>query len=284
MMKFIKTIYSWIIFFVRYRRVVLSNSELRNTGTGRIFCLGSGPSMKNVDLNILNDENCILLNSFIDHPDYDTVKISFYDEKISRYYLIAPIHPPQTEQVWTDWLLRIDQNVPDHFIMVLGINAKSMNLKNLVDKHGIFSRKKVYYFFAGNYVSNVTKSRINLLSNVIGSETVSLYSIYFALFMGYDEIGLLGMDHSYLMYTSTSEMRMFEAADHQKSEQSLSFAQENMYLEYLRQYKIFKKYSQLQVLFPNKIFNYTKGGLLNIFVRKNIDDLAMNDSVDQKKK
>ena len=273
MIKFIKTIYSWVVFLVRYRRTVLSNLELRNTGTGRIFCLGSGPSMKNVDLNILRNENCILLNSFIDHPDYDVVKSSFDNENVSRYYLIAPIHPPQTEQIWTEWLFRIDQNVPDHFIMVLGINAKHMNLKNLVEKHNIFSRKKVYYYFAGNYSSNVTKSRINLMSNVIGSETVSLYSIYFALFTGYDEIGLLGMDHSYLMYMSTSEMRMFEAAEHQKSEQTLSFAQENMYLEYLRQYKIFKKYSQLQRLYPEKIFNYTKGGLLNIFVRKNIDTM-----------
>jgi len=63
-------------------------------------------------------------------------------------------------------------------------------------------------------------------------------------------------------------MRMYDSAIHQDGEKDNVFATKNMFNEYLRQYKIFKKYSKLNILYPNRIFNYTEGGLLNIFKRK----------------
>lgn len=268
----LKTLYSQIVFVLRYRRLVARNKELRGSNTRRVFLLGSGPSMKGLGIQKLYNENCIFLNNFIEHPCFSQLADLSRSSYSDKYYLVAPIHPPQTETTWLEWLSNIDDKVPDHFIMIIGINAKRMNTKRLIEKYGLFKDKRVYYYFAGNYSQTVSKSKINICGNVIGSETVSLYAIYTAIHLGYEEIGLLGMDHSYLLYTNTADMRMFAHAKHQESEASLSFARQNMYAEYLRQYKVFKKYSELDVLYPERITNYTQGGLLNIFIRKSWDD------------
>ncbi|MDC0118952.1 hypothetical protein OAI06_03795, partial [Schleiferiaceae bacterium] len=238
-----------------------------------VFLLGSGPSVKSLDLERLNMENCIFLNNFIEHPGFEKLAASSRFSDTEMYYLIAPIHPPQTKEIWLEWLAKIDEKVPDNFIVVLGINAKKMNIRRLVESHGLFKGKQVHYYFAGNYSQRVSRSNIDMCGNVLGSETVSLYAIYAALHIGYKDIGLIGMDHSYLLYTNTADMRMFAHAKHQQGQEKLAFARENMYKEYFRQYKVFKKYSELDELFPDRITNYTEGGLLNVFKRKSLDEV-----------
>ena len=268
----LKTIYSTIILYLKYYKDIKLNKKLANNYKGNVYLLGSGPSMKNLDLSSLKNENCIFLNNFVAHPSFSKITANSTNKEFSNFYLIAPIHPPQTKDLWLLWLKEIDAKVPDDMIMVFGINARNMNTKSIVERNNLFRKNKIYYFYAGNYSENIKPSKIDMSKNVIGSETVSLYAIYFSLYLGFNEINLLGMDHNYLLYDKTSEMRMFESATHQDGSGNDGFASENMYKEYLRQYKIFKKYTKLNILYPNRIFNYTRGGLLNIFKRKNFSE------------
>lgn len=265
---FLKTTYSTIILYLKYYKVVKLNKKLANNYKGSVYLLGSGPSMKNLNLSSLKNKNCIFLNNFVSNPYFSTITANSTNKESLNFYLIAPIHPPQTKDLWLLWLKEIDAKVPDDMNMVFGINAKNMNIKSIVESNNLFRTNKIYYFYAGNYSDNLKPSKIDISKSVIGSETVSLYAIYFSLYLGFNEINLLGMDHNYILYDKTSEMRMYDSATHQDGEKDNVFATKNMFNEYLRQYKIFKKYSKLNILYPNRIYNYTEGGLLNIFKRK----------------
>ena len=268
-MKFLKTLASFLIFIIRYRHKINVNKKIKNILLDDVYLLGSGPSMKGLKLSSLKNKNCIFLNSFYKHPDFLEISTSDIDNK---YYVIAPIHPPQDELVWAKWLKEIEAMTPKNVVMILGLNYRSTNIKNIVVKYKLFNKHKVFYYYAGNYSGLVTEKSINPTKNLLASETVSLYGIYLSIYMGCRKIKLLGMDHNYILYANTEDMRMYSNATHQDIEKTTVFSKENMTLEYLRQYKIFSKYQQIENLFPGRVENLTKGGLLHIFKRENFNE------------
>ena len=47
---------------------------------------------------------------------------------VEKYYMTAPIHPPQTEQEWTDWYSDMEKNIPNNAIMIFGISNRINNI------------------------------------------------------------------------------------------------------------------------------------------------------------
>jgi len=112
------------------------------------------------------------------------------------------------------------------------------------------------------------------MTNMVWSaETVSIYALIAAIYMGFDEIYLLGMDHDYFLYEDESQMRMYEKAVHQQNEFERTFGDTFYIKEFLRQYNIFSKYKAFADHSTSKIFNASNGGILKVFPKVKFESL-----------
>ena len=258
-------------FLFKYRDLLNSNGKLKNQKRGqRCFLLGSGPSVKGQDLSVLRDEDVFALNNFCAYDGFEEI----FSGKGAKYYAIAPIHPPQTDEEWRDWLTSVDEKVPSGVKMFLGINYYRGNIHEGSNSKNLFSKKEVYWFFAGGRFSEKFKSEnIDLTKDLLNSETVSLYALMIAIYMGYSEIYLVGMDHNYLLFDSEEKMRVYRDGIHQKNEFQRTFGDRFYIEEYLRQYKIFSKYYALNLGDNYQVYNATDGGLLEVFPRVDFSTL-----------
>ncbi|WP_222862399.1 hypothetical protein, partial [Campylobacter concisus] len=114
------------IYFLKYKEVILKNINLKDKHKGkRCFILGSGPSIKSEDLKPLKNEIVFALNNFYVHNDFDEIASG----DIQKYYLVAPIHPPQTEDEWRRWFEDMEKHVPINVNMIFGLDIYDYNIR-----------------------------------------------------------------------------------------------------------------------------------------------------------
>ena len=259
-------------YFLNYKDLVSKNIELKDIHKGkRCFILGSGPSIKKEDLKPLKNEIVFALNNFYVHEDF--TEIMSGDKP--KYYMTAPVHPPQTEEEWKDWFKDMEKNMPKDTNMIFGLNNYDCNIKYIFDKYNIFQEHKINWYFAGvDYnEENFNHEAMDTTKPVYLGEAVSIYAMILAIYMGFDEIYLLGMDHDYFLYEDESQMRMYSNAKHQKNEFKRTFGDTFHTKEFLRQYNIFSKYKAFDDNTESKIFNASNGGILKVFPKIIFEDL-----------
>jgi len=237
----------------------------------RCFILGSGPSIKKENLKVLKNEVVFALNNFYVHEDFKEIM----EEGVAKYHMLAPIHRPQKESEWRAWFDDMEKNMPKNVVMLCGLNGYKENTKYLFSKYRLFEGHDAYWYFASrSFDGNEFKRKgVDLERNVYSGESVSIYALICALYMGFDEIYLLGMDHDYFLYDKESEMRMYSSAAHQNNEFERTFGDRFYDEEFNRQYKIFIKYRELQMIAGDRIFNASSGGVLRTFPRVKFKDL-----------
>ncbi len=259
-------------YFSRYRKLVVKNSELKDIHKGkRCFILGSGTSIKKENLKKLKNEIVFALNNFYVHEDFSEIMSG----NIEKYYMTAPIHSPQTEKEWKEWFEDMEKYMPNNINMLFGINRDDINIKYIFDKYKIFKHHKINWYYAGKkfFYESFDKSAMDITRAIYEGEAVSIYSLIVALYMGFDEIYLVGMDHDYFLYNDESEMRMYSSAKHQKNEFARTFGNMFYINEFLRQYKIFSKYKIFDDNYSCKIFNTSSSSLLKVFPKVKFEDL-----------
>lgn len=264
----LKSMYSIFSYF-KYKDLFSNNIKLKNMYKGkRCFILGSGPSIKQENLKPLKNEILFALNNFYVHEDY----LEIMDNKdIDKFHMTAPIHKPQTEEEWTSWFTEMNSKIPLNVNMIFGLNHSDLNIYSIIKKEELFKEHRIWWYFASKRFKQ--NNKIDLTKPLFTAEAVSLYAIQAAIYMGFDEIYLLGMDHDYFLYENESEMRMYNSAKHQNNELSRTFGDDFYIEEFHRQYKIFKKYKILRDNTNSKIYNATKGGILRVFQRVDFKNL-----------
>ena len=266
----LKTTYSYFYYLIIMRSVCNRNKELKGISKGRrCFILGSGPSIKKQNLKLLIDEDVIFLNNFVVHEDFLAISQSHLANK---YYMIAPIHKPQSREEWEAWLEELDNKIPTTVTCIFGTNASPINTKKLTDEKRMFKSKNVYWYFPLYEFFRKSKGR-DLCNPIAKAEAVSVYALLAAIHLGYDEIYLLGMDHDYFLYDDEASMRMYRDAVHQKNELQRAFGNDFYVEEFYRQYRIFSKYKQLRDDSHVKIFNASAAGVLKVFQRVKYESL-----------
>lgn len=258
--------------FSEYKDLVKKNVELHGLHTGnRCFILGSGPSIKTEDLKPLKNEIVFALNNFYVHNDFQTIMRG----DVPKYYMTAPIHRPQTENEWKSWFEDMEKNMPRNTIMLFGLDGYKGNIKHILDKYNLFKENKIFWYFAGVEFDkkNFSINAMDLTKSIYLGEAVSIYALIAAIYMGFDEIYLLGMDHDYFLYDDENQMRMYKKALHQNNELFRSFGDEFYTQEFLRQYKIFSKYQAFLKHSNQKIYNASSGGILKVFQKVKFQSL-----------
>lgn len=233
------------------------NLALKDTRKGeRCFILGTGPSIKHQNLKLLQGENCIGVSNFFVHPDYAIID--------PEYYCIAPYHLPITEDAWQQWMDEIEKNTGDAKLF-FGMSDKNRN-----EIHGRFRNRDIYYLRFGGLWGRKTPYDIDISRMVPGPQSVSIMTLYVALYLGFKEIYLLGCDHDWLLHVNKS-VHFYHENNHamEKSGYNEWFQEdlEGQFQDYITLWRQYKGIREIASKVGAQIFNATEGGLLDVFPR-----------------
>ena len=251
--------------FLKHSNLIKTNINLKNKHKGeKCFILGSGPSINDEDLKPLKNEIVFALNNFYVHDDFSEIMRG----EVEKYYMTAPIHPPQTETEWKDWFSDMEQHMPKNVNLIFGISNQNNNIKSILDHHNLFVNFKKYWYYAGiniNDYYNYKPRDIDITRMTWIADTISIYSIIVAIYMGFSEIYLLGMDHNYIC-NNKSNYRFYKDGIHQNDEDERMLKDTSLtkHLSFSI-YKIFHQYELLSNNSDTEIYNTSRNSLLDIF-------------------
>ena len=262
--------------FLKYKEVVKNNVKLKDKHKGgRCFLLGSGPSIKDENLKPLKNEIVFALNNFYVHDDFSEIMSG----DVEKYYMTAPIHPPQTETEWKEWFSDMENYIPNKVNLIFGISNQFNTAKMVLDYNNLFEHHNKYWFYGGiniNDYYNYKLRNIDITRMIWIADTVSIYSLIFAIYMGFSEIYLLGMDHNYIC-NNESNYRFYKNGIHQNNEveRIIKGFSRTKHLSF-GMYKIFQQYELLTNNSHTKIYNSSRNSLLDVFNYVKLEDVINN--------
>lgn len=236
---------------------IRSSSEfvknLQNIHEGkRCFIIGNGPSLNVKDLNLLKNDLCFGCNKIF----------TLFKETEWRptYYCISD------SKVLNKNYNEIVNLSLDYIFMAVSEIVRYHKVPNLNNVYYIKQIIKDFYPELPNYSEDITKG-------VYAGNTVIYFALQIAVYMGFKEIYLIGIDHNYsvnLNPDGTIE-RNENVKDH--------FSQSDVLVGIPRlqhttlAYQAAKKYADEHGI---KIYNATRGGKLEVFDRVDFDSLFPN--------
>lgn len=214
----------------------------KNLHTGkRCFIVATGPSLRMEDLDCLarNHEICISMNS---------IGKAFTNTEWRPDYYVAEEYRGVCE--WGDLMER--QNIPYLFFGDTSDEFWRRNhMDNCLKYHLVFETTK----------KRCPKFSNNFARKSYAGHTVTYAAIQLAVYMGFAEIYLLGVDFTYCGSSQKAYAHFY------KEEKLISVGADK---HVLLAYKAAKKYADENNIL---IYNATRGGKLEVFQRVNFDDL-----------
>lgn len=263
-----KKLTGWYSRYLRFtnRKVLKKNRELKNRFAGRrAFVIATGPSIKTQDLKGLAGELAISVSNFFVHPDFNIIR--------PAYHLFAPIHPPVTEEQFGMWMKDAESRFPEGQNVLVSISDK-----HIVEEYGVLKKQKVHYYYV-NRNPLTTDGTIDFSKEIPLIQTSVQIGMYLALYLGVKEINLLGADHDWILHLK--ETRHFydekESVLTQKGYNEWQGTDLGTECEsYGRLWNIYKRIRAYAAQRAISITNCTAGGLLDVFPRKNLQDVLQN--------
>jgi len=248
------------------RLILQRNRVLHNRHAGeRCFILATGPSIKKQNLKLLQGENCIAVSNFFIHPDFALLK--------PRYYCIAPYHHPITEKAWHAWMKELD-NKTGKSVMFFALRDRKRT-----GGHGFFVDRQVHYFHAAeaNDDKTIATHGIDLTGLILPLYSVTHVALQIALYMGFQQIYLLGCDHSRIFdlnqgihfYKNEEENALVKYGKPEWNQRDIKLCCQ----EYFNQWLIYELIRHIANERSIQIYNATPGSLLDVFPGVNYDSL-----------
>ncbi|WP_160722235.1 6-hydroxymethylpterin diphosphokinase MptE-like protein [Bacillus sp. USDA818B3_A] len=226
---------------IKYKTPYEKLKMLKNIHTGeRCFIVATGPSLTIEDLEKLKNEITISMNS---------ICLAFNETSWRpTYYGI------QDERVYSKLREQIEQlEVECKFISDTILNKERINLSKC---DYIFPLDMLHHNY--NPSKLTTKFSKDPYKAIYSGFTVTYSLIQMAVYMGFKEIYLLGADCNY-----SSDMK-HHFKEHGIVDSSFLLAGERM----VSSYKVAKEYADRHHI---KIYNATRGGMLEVFERVDLD-------------
>jgi hypothetical protein len=169
--------------------VIRENEKFKDIHKGqRCFIVGTGPSINTQDLLPLKNEIVFSLSALYHHPDYEAIH--------PRYQVFSGmiLHPHYKEnasvpaEIYSEASSKVKSDI-------LFTNYKDIHL--IRDNH-FFTHCNVFYVTANAPITNLKTEGIDLTRNIYGYYVIPELAIQIAIYMGFKEIYLLGLDHTWL--------------------------------------------------------------------------------------
>ncbi len=248
--------------YFKYKSIGIKNSyrinkskskinHLHNLYSGkRCFIIGNGPSLRVEDLEKLKDEICFGSNriyNIFDKTDWRPT-----------YYCVQDI--------------KLIEKSTDEINKIRGINkiigiVKYIPYKKLTNAYFINLHCKEFYPDLPEFSVDVANA------GIYEGYTVSYMCLQLAIYMGFKEIYLLGIDHSYSVDTNP------DGTIRKKSGLKDHFSEKDKIDNIPQTYKSTLAYESAEKYAKNngiKIYNATRGGKLEVFERLDFDKVINN--------
>lgn len=228
------------------------------------FIIGNGPSLKHQDLKPLGDELTFTCNKFWAHDITEHWEPSYYFVTDSEFY--------SGDDSSLKFFAELKRTISDStfFLHVL--------YYDVVREHGILDGRDVYFIARGGFLPRSSFYREVDLTKVLPSpSSVIQAAMMTAIYMGCSPIYLLGLDHDWLEDLENYE-HFYQG---ETLEEYDATAENRIYQDYLSllQYvsKVWMSHYKIKELAGAagiEIVNLTHGGRLDVFPRKQLDEVV----------
>lgn len=179
-------------------QIIASNRRFFNTHCGeRCFILGNGPSLKQVDLNLLKNEFVFTVNNFSLVDGFEKARpnvhlwadYSFYEMREDQKY---------NHDELMDNYRKMALLSPICFMVDVAYGfVKKNNLDKILD---------INYFSVTGSIDTKKRNQFDLSKAISAYTTVVQYAVSIAIYMGFKEIYLLGCDTTNIISLINSAM------------------------------------------------------------------------------
>lgn len=253
-----------------------NNEQFRDKHKGeRCFIVGTGPSLNNQDLFPLKDEIVLALSRFYKHPLYSIIK--------PKYHIFSGLnkHPKIFDD--KDKSFKFYQEAENNIIS--DVIFTHFRDKKFIDNNNLFQHNQINYYYPSRSINCLDSYEINLNHSIFEYHIITSLALQISLYMGFNEIYLLGFDHTWLKELLNNDI--FEHQFYLSHEEKLyhknhgTFSDLNFDEKFTSlidwYYNIFRDYNNIEEYAKKKsirIYNVTSGGLLTMFNRKNYEDIV----------
>lgn len=255
------------------RRILNNNLKLKNKFVGRrCFVLGNGPSLKELDLSLLKEEQVFTVNQLMRDERFPQLSTNFHIFADPQYYQMDPENKYHLKLIEMIRNLGKGDNKTEVFFPIEAREfIEKMQLDNL----------SINYFLVGCNMYENYKKEIDYTKGIPGFYTVVQYAISLAIYCGFSEIYLLGCD---MTGYKQMERRILGAQDTEHSyTMTKEELQKGLHYEELSCETFFNGYAKMFVDYRRlyeytqkrkiKLINLTKGGLLDSIPRQSFETL-----------
>ncbi|MGO7482216.1 hypothetical protein ACC703_26490 [Rhizobium ruizarguesonis] len=237
------------------------NRQLAGLHAGqRCFILGNGPSVKGLDLSRLQGETVITVSNGYLHSDFDKFQ--------SRYHCVPQItYVSMTSEDVIDWFKEMHSHLGAAELFLSSTEAE------LVRKHNLFSGRTVRYLVLGeSFDERPSEEIVDISQPVPRVESVPVMALMIAMYLGFKEIILLGVDHDRFLsstYQYAFDLKVQKGKDFTvNADGTLTRTLHDEFQQLARLWRQYRAISNIAKANGVRIVNSTPGGALDEFERR----------------
>lgn len=191
---FVKQYFLYKIFISKIdRRILAENVALKKKYIGKkCFILGNGPSLSDEKLELLNGEILFVVNQISRNNQYEKIKPSFYFCMDDNFF---NIDKSKVEDI--EMLRSMQKVIKDNEDIIC---VYPLKYKEYVEDNEL-NTARTFYINPGLYLYEEYKEKPDMTRYVPSFGTVVQYAIFAAIYMGFEEINVLGCDSTGIMST-----------------------------------------------------------------------------------
>lgn len=232
----------------------IRNSAVRN----RCFIIGNGPSLTLNDLESIREEDCFACNRIY----------GLYDETVWRPKFYCVQDKRVLKQICNDLRYATGQSEKSF----LPYNYRNCYPQEVIEKEDVMLFYHPYvsvYSEDGNYSEGIIPFSSDITRGIYDGLSVIYGMIQIAVYMGYKEIYLVGMDHNYVMKDGKVDAERSYCKGIKPIDMANQYPPELTLCE--NAFRTAKRYCEEHGII---IKNATRGGKLEVFERVCLDDLT----------
>ncbi|MGO7040438.1 hypothetical protein ACCS60_19015 [Rhizobium acaciae] len=240
------------------------NRQLAGLHAGqRCFILGNGPSVKGLDLSRLQGENVITVSNGYLHSDFGKFQ--------SRYHCVPQItYGLMTSEDVIDWFNEMHSHLGGAELFLSSTEAE------LVRKHNLFSGRTVRYLVLGESFDERTSEEIVDISQPVPRvESVPVMALMIAMYLGFKEVILLGVDHDRFLsstYQYAFDLKVQKGKDFTvNADGTLTRSRHDEFQQLARLWRQYRAIANIAKANGIRVVNSTPGGALDEFERRPFD-------------
>lgn len=170
---------------LKEKKLLESNKKYKGLYKGkRCFIVGNGPSVNKIDFGMLEKELVITVNEMFRHQDFSKLNSNFHFIADPAYMKLRKMNKEEAEII--ERINELAVNDTTLFLPVEAINA--------VRQYGWQKKLKINYFASNLFFYDDYREAIDFTKYVPAFQAVIQWGIAFAVYMGCNEIYLLGCD------------------------------------------------------------------------------------------